>query len=166
MSALRCLALVAVCACAATPLRPSPTLTRVPVLAPDARTPIDLAELARGRPIVVDLFATWCEACREALPRMNELARRHAGGDVLVVGVDVGEDRPEVERYAARAGVTYPVYYDPELRFQDSLGVTALPLVIVFDGAGRVVHRSARLDDETLRVIERLSGGFSTAAGR
>ncbi len=143
-------------ACAATaPMTPSATLTRVPVLAADAR-PVELATLAAGRPIVLDLFATWCEACRANLPRLNELARAH-GGDLVVLGVDVGEERDTALRYAAREGIAYPVYLDPELRFQDSLGVTALPLIVVIDGDGRIAHRSATLDDETLRVIQRLA---------
>ncbi len=163
------LLVVAACgACAAAPLRPSATLTHVPVLGPDARTPTDLAELAHGRPLVVDVFATWCEACRASLPGMSELARAHAGGDLLVVGVDVGEARPEVERFVAREGIAYPVYYDPELRFQDSLGVTALPLILVFDGAGRVVHRAAHLDDATRAAIRTLEIDMApaTAASR
>jgi len=148
---------LALTACAATPLVPSATLPRVPVLAPDARTPTDLADLAHGRPLVVDVFATWCEACRQGLPGMNELARAHKDGDVVVVGLDVGEGRAEVERYVARAGVDYPVYYDPELRFQDHLGVTELPLIVVFDGGGRLVHRSTRLDDATRAAISAAS---------
>jgi thiol-disulfide isomerase/thioredoxin len=154
------LLVVLLAACAA-PQRPAPTaLPRVLVYAPDAATPIDLVELAAGRPLVVDVLATWCEACRELLPSLNELAR---SGTVRVVGLDAGEGRAAVERWAARAGVGYPVYYDPELRFEDSLGVAELPLVLVFDAGGRLVHRSSHLDDATRAAIRDL---VPTAASR
>jgi thiol-disulfide isomerase/thioredoxin len=154
---LKPLVLVTLAACAAAPPVPASSLPRVQVLGPDARTPTDLAVLANGRPLVVDVFATWCEACRQGLPGMNELARAHRGGDVVVVGLDVGEERAAVERFVARAGVDYPVYYDPELRFEDSLGLTELPLILVIDGSGRIVHRSARLDDATRAAISEAS---------
>jgi len=153
---MRRLALCALAACSAPALTPSPTLSRVSVFAADARA-VDLAALAAGRPIVVDLFATWCEACRDNLAPMNELARAHATGDLVVIGVDVGEPRAIADRFAAREGISYPVYTDPEMRFEDSLGTTALPLVLVIDGQGRIAHRSARLDAETLEVIRGLS---------
>jgi thiol-disulfide isomerase/thioredoxin len=136
-------------------MAPRPTLSSVPVFTADAR-PADLAALAAGRPLVLDLFATWCEACRDNLEPMKELARIHAAGDVVVAGVDVGEDRAVAARFIAREGITYPVYTDPEMHFEDSLGVTALPLVLVVDGGGRIVHRAARIDDATLKVIQDL----------
>jgi len=147
-------AVLALAGCAAPALTPRPTLSSVPVYAADAR-PTDLAALAGGRPLVLDFFATWCDGCRDNLAPMNELARIHAG-DILVAGIDVGEDRAVAARFIAREGIGYPVYTDPEMRFEDSLGVTALPLVLVVDGGGRIVHRAARLDDATLRVIQDL----------
>jgi thiol-disulfide isomerase/thioredoxin len=157
---MRAAVLLALAACAA-PQRPTPTaLPRVPVYGPDAATPVDLVELAAGRPLVVDVFATWCEACRELLPGLNELAR---AGAVRVIGLDAGEGRAAVERWVERAGVGYPVYVDRELRFEDSLGVAELPLVLVFDADGRLVHRSAHLDDATRAAIRAL---VPTAASR
>lgn len=152
---MRAIVLLALAGCAAPALAPRPTLSSVPVYAADAR-PTDLAALAGGRPLVLDLFATWCEACRDNLAPMKELARVH-GGEVVVAGIDVGEDRAVAARFIAREGITYPVYTDPEMRFEDSLGVSALPLVLVIDGSGRIVHRAARLDDATLRVIQDLA---------
>lgn len=142
----------------------SPRLVPVPVYAADARA-TDLAALAAGRPIVIDFFASWCEACRGNLAPMNALAAAHASEDLVVVGVDVGESDAVARRYAERVGMRYPVYTDPAMRFQDSLGDTALPLVLVVDGEGRIVHRSARLDGRALEVIQRLAAPRAEARG-
>jgi len=152
---VRALALLPLAACGAAAMTPKTTLSAVPVYAADAR-PTDLAALAGGRPLVLDFFATWCDGCRDNLVPMNELARVHAG-EVVVAGIDVGEDRAVAARFIAREGISYPVFTDPEMRFEDSLGVTALPLVLVVDRSGRIVHRAARLDDETRRVIQDLA---------
>jgi thiol-disulfide isomerase/thioredoxin len=152
---VRALTMVALAGSSAPAVAPRATLSAVPVYAADAR-PTDLAALAGGRPLVLDFFATWCDGCRDNLAPMNELARVHAG-EIVVAGIDVGEDRAVAARFIAREGIGYPVYTDPEMRFEDSLGVTALPLVLVVDKNGRIVHRAARLDDETLRVIQDLA---------
>jgi len=148
------LVLLALAGCATTAMTPRTTLSSVPVYAADAQA-TDLAALANGRPLVLDLFATWCDACRDNLAPMSELARAHAG-EMVVAGIDVGEDRGVAARFIAREGIDYPVYTDPEMRFEDSLGVTALPLILVIDRSGRIIHRSARIDDETRKVIQDL----------
>jgi thiol-disulfide isomerase/thioredoxin len=160
---MRLLPLLLLAACATAEPRPASTLIPIALQGPDDQ-PAELGRVAAGRPLVVDFFASWCEACRAGLPALNELARTHAAGDLVVVGVDVGEPAPIARRFAERAGISYPVYLDPELRLQDSLGVSALPLILVVDGAGRIVHRSAGLDAETLAVIQALPG--LTAANR
>jgi len=146
---------VLLAACGAATPAPAARISSVPVYAADA-TATDLAALAAGRPLVIDFFASWCEACRDNLAPMNALAGEHAAGDILVIGVAVGEDRAVADRYAAREGIRYPVYTDPEMRFEDSLGTSALPLVLVVDESGHIAHRSPRLDAQALEVIRRL----------
>jgi cytochrome c biogenesis protein CcmG/thiol:disulfide interchange protein DsbE len=153
---------LAACATARPTMGPqSPRLSRVPVLDERAE-PVDLVAMAAGRPMVIDLFATWCDACRPNLPRMNDLARG-GHGLLVVVGIDVGEERTLVDRWTARQGIEYPVYTDPELRFQDSMGETALPLILVVDAQGRIAHRGAGFDAETIASIRDLVEESATA---
>jgi thiol-disulfide isomerase/thioredoxin len=154
--------IAASCGAGGPAVAPSQRLVPVPVYAADARA-TDLAALAAGRPLVIDFFASWCEACRPNLAPMNALAEAHAGEDLVVVGVDVGETDAVVRRYVAREGIRYPVFMDPDMRFQDSLGDSALPLVLVVDGAGAIVHRSPRLDAKALEIIRDLTAPRAAA---
>jgi thiol-disulfide isomerase/thioredoxin len=144
------LAFVAGCATSAPAARA--TAVGAAVVIGDAG-PVSLAELAGGRPLVIDLFATWCEPCRAQLLELDAFARR-APGDVLAIAVDVGEDAATVERFIRRLGVTVPVYLDPRLTFSDGLGETSVPRLLVVDRAGRIVHRGTELDDAARAAIE------------
>ena len=96
--------------------------------------PFRLAEL-RG-PAVVNLWASWCEPCRDELPVMQRLADR-AGGRLHVLGVDVGDGREAAASFAAGRQVTMPTLYDRERLLLSSLGRVTLPVTIFVDSAGR-----------------------------
>lgn len=152
----RALWLLAAAGCAtARPAGVATTLSRVPVRSVNTGAEwVTLADLGRGRPMVIELFATWCEPCRAEIARVDELARR-VNGDLLVVAVDTAEEPVTVERFLRRHGITaLPVYLDPELRFQDSLGTTSVPQILVVDRQGRIVHRGATLDAAARGAID------------
>jgi thiol-disulfide isomerase/thioredoxin len=72
---------------------------------------IDLAAL-RGRPVLVNFWATWCEPCVREFPRLRQAAARHRGDRLAVVGVLVG-DRPAAARaFVRRRGGSWPVGID------------------------------------------------------
>jgi cytochrome c biogenesis protein CcmG, thiol:disulfide interchange protein DsbE len=104
----------------------------------------------RGRVVVVNFWASWCEPCREEMPALEEVSRAYAtaGKPVTVIGVDASDVRSEAARFLAEVGVTYPTVYDQAgLRGGVAAGwtVTALPQTwfVARDGsrAGRIAGR-------------------------
>jgi thiol-disulfide isomerase/thioredoxin len=71
---------------------------------------IVLADL-RGRPVLVNFWATWCLFCVTEMPALDEFARRHQGR-VTVIGINVGEPPETVEAFARQVGVHYPLLLD------------------------------------------------------
>jgi thiol-disulfide isomerase/thioredoxin len=69
---------------------------------------------AGGRLVWVNFWATSCEPCRTEMPAMQRLAEEYED-DVLVLGVNWGEERAGVENFVHRYGVTYPILLDPGL---------------------------------------------------
>jgi thiol-disulfide isomerase/thioredoxin len=129
-------------------------LSEVPVLS-EAGASTSLVAVAGGKPMVVDLFATWCESCRDQVPALSKLAAAH-GDKLVVVGVDIGEKQSEVEQQLRGFGATYPIYFDPDFHFADSLGISQLPAMLVVDRAGVIRHRSRTLDKAAMQVIDQL----------
>lgn len=73
-----------------------------------------LAEDAGERLVWVNFWATSCVPCRTEMPAMQGLAEEHPD-EVLILGVDWGEERDTVEDFVARYAIAYPILLDPSL---------------------------------------------------
>jgi len=124
--------------------------------------PTQLRVAARGRVAIVDLWATWCEACKKEHAVLERLAKSHDAEQLWIVGVSVGEDAATVRRYVERHPFSYPVFLDERFQLADALGETELPAVYVVGADGRIRKRTGKLDRDTLSVIR---AEVSSAAG-
>src|SRR5687768_8209318 len=111
------LSLLVGCA-AATPDKPSALGASLPAPLADAAS---LPSLIEGRVAVVDLWATWCDACKETMPKLSRLEKSYGPNELVVAGINVGEPADTAKRFADEAGITYPLYIDPDFSFADSL---------------------------------------------
>jgi thiol-disulfide isomerase/thioredoxin len=134
----------------------SSQVTRLPELSFRALdgTQVPLAAL-RGRPVVVNLWATWCPPCRREMPVLQQAQARH--GDVHFVFLNQGESAERVQGWLA----TQPqplrnVLLDPHGELGAQRGHRALPTTLFFDAQGRLVDtRVGELSPASL--AERLS---------
>ncbi len=146
------LALLLACSAPAKPLLAQlPATTLV-----DGDSTFVASERYKGSVVVLDFWAGWCVECKRSVPQVSRLAKKYAGEGLIVVGVNAGDERAEAARYAAELGIDYPIALDPELELSDKLGGGRLPLLVVIDRDGTIVHRAKQVDEETLRVIRTL----------
>lgn len=149
---------VALVACSAPP---RPLVAQLPADATlvDGDATFVALDRYRGKVVVLDFWAGWCAECKRSVPQVARLARKFAPDGLLVVGVNAGDRREEAARYAQQLGIDYPIALDPELELSDKLGGGRLPLLVVLDRDGTIVHRAKMVDEETLRVIRALLHG-------
>jgi thiol-disulfide isomerase/thioredoxin len=98
-----------------------------------------LAEF-RGRPLVLNFWATWCEPCRREIPLLTALHRQY-GNDVHIVGVAV-DFQKDVLRYALAKGIDYPLLMGEKdgLAAVNALGMeTVFPFTVFADANGDIV---------------------------
>lgn len=100
---------------------------------------LTLAEL-RGKPAVINFWASWCVPCRQELPRIQQAAASW-GDRVSIVGVDVTDQRPDALKLAAAAGIRYPLAFDQDGRVASAYRVVNLPTTVFVSADGRVVAR-------------------------
>lgn len=90
---------------------------------------------ARGRPLFLDFFASWCVPCKIEMPLVERWARAHP--DVRVVAVDVGEPRAAAFAFARRYRLEN-VVLDPTSTARPYFGVEGFPTIVVVDAGGYV----------------------------
>jgi thiol-disulfide isomerase/thioredoxin len=97
----------------------------------------------RGRVVLVNLWATWCEPCRFELPELAELHERHAQKGLRVIGVSVDVERTatEVRDFVQRRKLPYTIWHDPENRAAQAFRAELLPTSFLFDKRGALVWR-------------------------
>ncbi len=120
--------------------------------------PIRLADL-RGRPVIVNFWASWCVACVEEFPLLREAAERHADDGLVIVGI-VYRDRSEAAReFMERNGATWPAAMDPDGRVAEAYAVVGPPETFFIGRDGTVVARqlgqfsAASLNDKVAAII-------------
>lgn len=105
-----------------------------------AQGQIDLL-LYRGKPVLVDFFATWCQPCLQVAPAIVDLAKRHPEMQVLGVSLDNTATIGELPAYLAKHGATWPVIADGlgwDSELDDAWRVTAIPNLILVGPDGRI----------------------------
>jgi thiol-disulfide isomerase/thioredoxin len=98
---------------------------------------IDLASF-KGKPVWVNFMATWCPSCIDELPLMAGFAARYEDTGLVVVPVDVREDKAAVAAFFKGMGVKLSVGLDSDGAAQDAWGALALPVHFWIDKEGVV----------------------------
>ena len=99
---------------------------------------VDLATLAAGQPLVVNLWASWCPPCRREMPVLAAAQQRETG--MRFVFANQGEDAAPVLRYLAGNRLKLStVVFDPAAALGSAVGSTALPTTLFYDATGRLV---------------------------
>lgn len=94
---------------------------------------IDLAAY-KGRPVLVNLWATWCGPCRREMPALERLSKEQSG--LTVIAIDQREDPAIVRSYVKRFGVTFAVGIDDSQQLGTDLHLIGLPSSFFVDRDG------------------------------
>jgi thiol-disulfide isomerase/thioredoxin len=126
----------------------------IPEPAPDFELPslaggaVRLAEL-RGRVVLVNLWATWCEPCRDEMPAMEILARDLGPRGLAVVAVNFKEAEEPIRRFVRDYALTFPVLLDADGAVAARYRAFGLPATYLIDRRGALVGTVLGLRDWT-----------------
>jgi len=113
----------------------------------------------KGKVVVLDFYATWCEPCRAETPLLVQLQEQYQRQGLQVIGLNVGgaDDRDQVPAFAREFGIQYPLAF-PDDEFADSfLGDNQnIPQAFVFDRNGELVKRFIGYSDSSGAEFERV----------
>jgi peroxiredoxin len=92
----------------------------------------------RGRVVLVNFWATWCEPCREEMASMRALQQRLAGRPLVILLVNHGEARVRVSEFVKREALAFPILLDPNQDAPRAWRVRVLPSSFLIGRDGRV----------------------------
>lgn len=119
------------------------------------RGPQTLAE-ARGKVVVLDFWATFCDPCRRSFPAYEELQRQR---DVAVIAVSLDDpadqDANAIEQFAKETGATFTILWDEDQSTISTYDVRKMPTAYLIDKRGVVRHVHGGYEAATLGEIQR-----------
>jgi cytochrome c biogenesis protein CcmG/thiol:disulfide interchange protein DsbE len=95
-------------------------------------------ESYRGRPLVLNFFASWCDPCRDEMPLINDLAANSDKGNYRVLGVAVEDSRAALDEYKKEAHLIFPMALDLNNTVKRSYRIFGPPATFFIDAQGVV----------------------------
>lgn len=124
----------------ATPLASAPALTR---------------QDFKGKVVLMDYWASWCEPCKEALPHYNSLFTKYKDKGLLVVGINEDDSEKERDAFLKKQKINFPLFADKDRKMAQVFRVTGLPALFVFDKQTKIVAVLHGFSPENAQTLEK-----------
>jgi len=113
----------------------------------------------RGKPLVINVWASWCAPCRQEMGSLERLSRRFGTKQLNVIGISTDDYRDRALAFVKQSNITFSNFIDHELFLENMLGANRLPLTVLVDAEGRVLakHYGAKEWDnpQSLELVAR-----------
>ena len=112
----------------------------------------------RGRPLLINVWASWCGPCKAEMASLERLAWLDRGQYFAIIGISTDDDEDQARRLLRESNATISHYIDSRLQIENMLGAIKLPLTVLVDSDGRVlkkIYGAMQWDSaEALRLID------------
>jgi peroxiredoxin len=95
----------------------------------------------RGKVVILDFWATWCEPCKLEIPHFIELQDKYSAQGLQVLGISMDDSESPVRQFQEQFKMNYPVAVGTSKLADQYGGVLGLPITFVIDRQGRIVSR-------------------------
>ena len=96
----------------------------------------------KGKPLMINVWASWCGPCRAEMGSLERLARRYNGNELNLIGISIDDDGNAAAAFAKQLEITFKNFLDSNLFLENMLGANTIPLTIFVDAQGRVLLKA------------------------
>jgi thiol-disulfide isomerase/thioredoxin len=95
----------------------------------------------RGRPLIINLWASWCDPCRAEMASLDRLAWLEPVRHLSIIGISTDDDPARAKEWLQASNATINQFIDTRLQMENMLGASRIPLTVLVDSDGRLVDR-------------------------
>lgn len=116
----------------------------------------------KGKPLIINVWASWCGPCRAEMASLERLAQRYNGKAFNVIGVSTDDNGKAAAKFIRGTGITFENFLDNKLLLENMLGANTIPLTVLVSADGRILNkvRGAREWDSE-EIIKAIEDAFS-----
>lgn len=123
---------------------------------------LDLAQY-QGKVVYLDFWASWCKPCRQSFPWMDAMQSKYAADGLVVVSVNLDEQRTDADKFLKQVPADFPVVYDPEGKLAEQYQLIGMPTSFLIGRDGKLVKRHSGFFDSSPAEYE---GEIRTLLGK
>lgn len=95
----------------------------------------------KGKPLLINVWASWCGPCRAEMGSLERLAQRYNGKAFNVIGISTDDYKTPAESFIKQTGISFENFLDSKLFLENMLGANTIPLTVLVDAEGRVLAK-------------------------
>lgn len=95
----------------------------------------------RGKPLIINVWASWCGPCRAEMGSLDRLARRYGGKQFNVIGISTDDDGDAAAAFIRQSKISFVNFLDSQVFLENMLGANTIPLTVLVDANGRVLEK-------------------------
>jgi thiol-disulfide isomerase/thioredoxin len=107
-----------------------------------------LPDPLKDKVVIVDFWASWCGPCKDSFPVMNELHKKYADRGLVIIAVNVDENRADMEAFLKANPASFTVVRDAVQHLVEKAGIATMPSSFVLDRTGKVRYKHSGFHGE------------------
>jgi thiol-disulfide isomerase/thioredoxin len=117
-----------------------------------------LPAATRGKVVLIDFWASWCDPCKESFPVMDELHKQYQDRGLLIIAINVDENRSDMEAFLKKHKADFLVLRDPKQKLVEQVGASTMPSAFLLDHEGKVrfTHSGFRGAETRKKYVEEI----------
>jgi thiol-disulfide isomerase/thioredoxin len=121
----------------------------------------------KGKPLIINVWASWCGPCRREMGSLQRLARRYGGKQFNVIGISTDDDGDAAARFIKKSKITFDNFLDSKVFLENMLGANTIPLTILVDAQGKVLEKArGAYEWDSPEVVDAIGKAFRIKLNR